>query len=126
MKTLIALIAAPSLGECGLKVLKALLAWALLIASMAFPVAGWHRLFLKIPGWHWWPMAGYLGLFGIFTGFLFHQQVWLLMAFPLSALFANDCLLILYKIWSKKPPRHVWQLRDVEEWINNYNNKHSK
>lgn len=103
MKTLIALIAAPSLGECGLKVLKTLLAWALLIASVALPVVGWHRLLLKIPGWYWWPVAGYLALFGIFTGFLFHQQGWLLMAFPLSALFAKDCLLIISSIWSKKP-----------------------
>lgn len=101
MKTLLALIAAPSLGECGLKVLKALLALALLIASMVFPVAGWHRIFLKIPGWHWWPVAGYLGIFGIFTGFLFHQQGWLLLAFPLSILFAKDCLLVISSIWEK-------------------------
>lgn len=103
MKALIAFIASPTLGECGLKILKTFLAWTLLIASMAFPVAGWHRIFLKQSGWYWWSVAGYLGLFGIFTGFLFHQQGWLLMAFPLSALFAKDCLLIISSIWSKKP-----------------------
>lgn len=103
MRTLLALIASPRFGECGLRIIKTFLAWALLIASMVLPVAGWHRIFLKQPGWYWWPVAGYLGLFGIFTGFLFHQQGWLLMAFPLSALFAKDCLLIISSIWSNRP-----------------------
>lgn len=103
MKTLLAFIVSPSCGEVGLRIIKAFIAWVLLIASMAFPVAGWHRLFLKIPGWHWWPVAGYLGLFGIFTGFLFHQQGWLLLAFPMSVLFAKDSLLIISSIWSKRP-----------------------
>ncbi|HEY3326393.1 MAG TPA: hypothetical protein VGK14_04415 [Novimethylophilus sp.] len=102
MKTLFRFMASPAVGQAGINILKTILALLLAWASAVFPVAGWHRLFLKIPGWYWWPVGGFLALFGIFTSYLFHQQAWLIMAAPIPLLLSADFILIVSAIWGSQ------------------------
>lgn len=102
MNIILNLLGSPRIGQTGINLLKTFFAWILLGLSMFFPIAGWHRLYLNIPGWHWWPVFGFLAMFGALTMFIVHTQQWLLMALPLSALFAHDCILILKTVWERK------------------------
>ncbi len=81
------------------RILKTALAWILLVFAWSFPVAGWHRLYLKLPGWYWWAVAGYFSTVGAMLFFVTHQRFWLALFLPQAMLFVRDCLLILNRIW---------------------------
>lgn len=102
MNIILNFLGSPKVGDFGIRTLKSFAAFVLLGVCMFFPVAGWHRIFLKIPGWQVWPVCGFLGTFGVLTAFIFHQQSWIVLALPLSVLLANDCVLIISNIWSSE------------------------
>ena len=102
MNIILNFLGSPKVGDLGLRILRTFTTYALLALSMFFPAAGWHRIFLRLQGWYWWSVCGFLGTFGALTGFIFHQQTWLLMALPLAALFAHDSVLIFAEIWRRK------------------------
>lgn len=81
------------------RILETALAWLLLVLTWSFPVAGWHRLYLKIPGWYWWAVTGYLSTAGAMLFFVTHQRFWLAGFLPQAVLFGRDCLLIIDRVW---------------------------
>jgi len=81
------------------RALKTALAWLLLIVAWTFPVAGWHRLYLKLPGWYLWPMAGYFGIASAMLFLITHQHFWLAGFSPQVVLLICDCILIVDRVW---------------------------
>ncbi len=81
------------------RVLKTALALLLLAFTWLLPVAGWHRLYLKIPGWYYWAVAGYFAIAGAMLFFITHQHFWLAGFLPQVLLLIGDCILIVDRVW---------------------------
>lgn len=101
--------------RCALVIAKFVVVTGLLCLSMLLPLAGWHRLALRVRGWWIWPAIGTLSLVALNVALTLHAEVlgwYLLAATPYCVLMVVDSWLVL-----------PWCIEHTREQMDRYQGK---
>jgi hypothetical protein len=67
--------------------------YLLLLSNIALPI-GAHRLWMRLPGWYWFPVTFCLAALGATRYLATHSVAWAMLTWPWTAMFALDAWIL--------------------------------